>query len=57
MAPPKRNTEAVLLTLHRNTLQAIEKLSEEDPQRPNRQEVIRRILIDWFAQRGIDASE
>lgn len=57
MAPPKRDTEGVLIRLHRNTLNALDQMIEADPNHPSRQELVRHILIDWFAQKGIDARE
>lgn len=57
MAPPKRDTEPVLLTLHRKTLDALQGIIDQDPCRPTRQDVIRHILQDWFAQKGVDIRE
>lgn len=57
MAPPKRDTEPVLLTLHRKTLDALQSIIDQDPGRPTRQDVIRRILEEWFAQKGMDIRE
>lgn len=57
MAPPKRDTEAVLVRLHRKTLNALDQMIDEDEDLPSRQELIRRILTDWFAQKGVDVRE
>lgn len=57
MAPPKRDTEPVLLTLHRKTLNAIQAIIDQDPDSPSRQDVIRNILEEWFAQKGVDIRE
>lgn len=57
MAPPKRDTEGVLVRFHRNTLTALDQIIAEDPEHPSRPEIVRRIVIDWFAQKGIDAGE
>lgn len=57
MAPPVRDTERVLLTLHRKTLKAIQDIIDNDPEQPSRQDVLRRIVQEWFAARGIDVRE
>lgn len=57
MAPPRRDTEPVLLTLHRKSLSAIQTLIDADPDKPTRQDVIRRIIEEWFAAKGIDVRE
>lgn len=57
MAPPKRDTEPVLLRLHRNMLSALDEFSLDDADKPSRQELIRRIITEWFEQKGIDVSE
>ena len=57
MAPPKRDTEPVLLRLHRKTLDAIQEVIDHDPDLASRQEVIRRALEEWFAARGVDIRE
>ena len=46
-----------MMTLHRKALDAIEAEIQNDPERPTRQQVIRRILEDWFAQKGVDIAE
>ena len=57
MAPPKRDTEPVLIRFHRNTLNAIDQMIAEDPEHPSRPEIVRRIVIEWFMERGIEAGE
>ena len=57
MAPPKRDTEPVLLTLHRKTLNALQDIIDQDPDHPSRQDVIRHILQQWFAAKGVDVRE
>ena len=57
MAPPRRDTEQVLLRLHRKTLDAIQDVIAQDPDLTSRQEVIRRALEQWFASRGVDVRE
>ena len=57
MAPPRRDTEPVLLTLHRKTLNAIQDLIDADPSLATRQDAIRRILEEWFAAKGVDVRE
>lgn len=57
MAPPKRDTEPVLLRLHRRTLDAIQEVIDQDPELTSRQEVIRRALEDWFTARGVKIRE
>jgi hypothetical protein len=57
MAPPKRDTEAVLVRLHRKTLNALDEFSKDDPENPSRQELIRRIIVEWFNQKGMDVRE
>ena len=57
MAPPKRDTESVLIRLHRNTLTALDDFSREDAEHPSRQDLIRRIIVEWFDQRGRDVRE
>ena len=57
MAPPRRDTESVLIRLHRNTLNALDDFSREDPEHPSRQDLIRRIILEWFDQKGRDVRE
>lgn len=57
MAPPLRDTERVLLTLHRRTLKAIQDVIDNDPTVPSRQDVLRRIVEEWFAAKGVDVRE
>jgi hypothetical protein len=57
MAPPKRDTESVLIRLHRNSLNALDEFSRDDPDHPSRQDLIRRIITEWFDQKGVDVRE
>ena len=57
MAPPLRDTERVLLTLHRRTLKAIQDVIDNDPTVPSRQDVLRRIVEELFAAKGVDVRE
>jgi metal-responsive CopG/Arc/MetJ family transcriptional regulator len=55
MARPKSDTEAMNLRLSREILDALDDIRREEKDLPNRQEMVRRILIEaiekWTDQR------
>ena len=57
MAPPKRDTHAVMLKLHRRIIDAVDDLRRQDDQAPSRPEVIRQILRSHLKDKGYDVSE
>ena len=56
-SPKTCDTEPVLIRFHRNTLNAIDQMVADDPETPSRPEILRRIVIEWFMERGIEAEE
>ena len=57
MAPPKRNTYKLLLSVHRSVLDALDDLIEGDGEIPSRQEMVRRILAEHLRGRGYDVRD
>jgi metal-responsive CopG/Arc/MetJ family transcriptional regulator len=52
MARPKADTEAMNLRLPRDILDALDDMRREEKDVPNRQEMIRRILVKAIEARG-----
>jgi len=48
MAPPKKDTEAVMLRLPRNMVAALDERRRQADDLPSRPEMIRRILTEWL---------
>lgn len=51
MGRPPVDTEAVTVRLPRELIAALDDARRADPEMPTRQEVIRRVLLDWQAKR------
>ena len=52
MAPPKKYHEPVTLRLPKSLLEKIDDLRRQEPEIPSRQDIIRRILDDYFDEKG-----
>ena len=50
MGRPPVDTEAVTVRLPRELIAALDDARRADPEMPTRQEVIRRVLLDWQAK-------
>lgn len=57
MAPPKRDTHRVLLSVHRSVLDAIDDLIDGAGDAPSRPEMIRRILTRHLRGQGYDVRD
>ena len=57
MGRPTRDTQAVMVRLHRRTLEAIDDLRRRDETAPSRPEIIRQILKARLKEMGYDVSE
>lgn len=57
MAPPKRDTEGVLVRLHRNYLNAIDDLIAKSGEATSRPEMIRQLLKASLKEKGYDLRE
>jgi metal-responsive CopG/Arc/MetJ family transcriptional regulator len=51
MGRPPVDTEAVTVRLPRELIAALDDARRTDPEMPTRQEIIRRVLLDWHARR------
>ena len=50
MGRPPVDTEAVTVRLPRELIAALDDARRMDPEMPTRQEIIRRVLVDWQAR-------
>ena len=50
MGRPPVDTEAVTVRLPRELIAALDDARRTDPEMPTRQEIIRRVLMDWQAR-------
>ena len=53
MGRPPVDTEAVTVRLPRELIAVLDDARRTDPEMPTRQEIIRRVLMDWQARGGI----
>lgn len=57
MAPPKRDTHRVLLSVHRSVLDALDDIIAGAEDTPSRPELIRRILVRHLRGQGYDIQD
>ncbi|MCK0166973.1 hypothetical protein MWU52_05355 [Jannaschia sp. S6380] len=57
MAPPKRDTKAIMVRLHAATLEAIDDLIDKADDQPSRPEMVRRVLKQSLRDQGYDVRE
>jgi len=57
MGRPSVDTEAVTVRLPRELIAALDDARRADTEMPTRQEIIRRVLLDWQARGGSGAAD
>jgi metal-responsive CopG/Arc/MetJ family transcriptional regulator len=57
MGRPSVDTEAVTVRLPRELIAALDDARRTDTEMPTRQEIIRRVLLDWQAGRELGAAD
>lgn len=57
MGRPSVDTEAVTVRLPRELIAALDDARRTDAEMPTRQEIIRRVLLDWQAGRELGAAD